>query len=47
MSPCASCDSLRRVLIVLRSPRGEYQLCPECYLPGKPVVKIEKKKGKR
>lgn len=48
MSLCASCGAVRCVLIVLRSPRGEYQLCSECYLPGKPVVKIEtKKKGKR
>lgn len=41
------CNAKRCVMIVLRSPRGEYQLCSECYLPGKPAVKIERKKGKK
>jgi hypothetical protein len=32
-APCSSCSHLVRVLAMLRSPRGHYQLCAGCLGP--------------
>lgn len=40
---CSSCGLERAVLVVLRSPRGEYQLCVECWAPGKPLIRSARK----
>lgn len=42
---CSSCDRTTPAVVVLNSPRGEYQLCITCFAPGKPPIATQR--GKR